>query len=263
MSVLRFQIRQPSGQVDQLLIESERVRIGSGAHCEIRLPLDQAAIEHALIQVGPAGIFVQAMSFQPPPTVNNIPFTQGPLTPDAVLGIGQFQITVALAQDGAQGGPGFAAKKKGQSPLMVIGLLGIMAAGAWFFFGDAPTATNAAPRDAPELWGLPVDACPQRSPEQAMALARERNVVADAKRERRPFHVQDGIAAVPLYELSSVCYRAGGDQNAAVEAAGAAASLRKEMNDDYRTHRVRLEHFLSLDDPGAAAPPPPPTPPST
>ena len=36
MRVLRFQIRQPSGQIDQLFIDSERVLIGSGGHCEIR-----------------------------------------------------------------------------------------------------------------------------------------------------------------------------------------------------------------------------------
>ncbi len=254
MSVLRFQIRQPSGQVDQLLIESERVRIGSGAHCEIRLPLVQAAIEHALIQVGPAGVFVQAMSFQPPPTVNNVPFTQGPLTPEAVLGIGQFQITVALAADGAQGA--VATKKKGGSNVSLIALVVLIIGGGYYFFmGDTAATGVVAPKDAPELWGPPVDACPQRIPEQAIALARERNVVADAKRERRPFHIKDGIDAVPLYELASVCYRTAGDQNSAVETAGAAVALRKELNDDYRTHRVRLDHFLHLEDP------PPPDPP--
>ncbi len=251
MSVLRFQIRQPTGQIDQLFIESERVLIGSGAHCEIRLPLDQAAVEHVLIQLGPAGIFVQALSFQPPPTVNNVPFTQGPLPPDAVLGVGQFQITVALAE-GVQGQGAVVQKKKsGTSPMTLVALV-VMAGGVYFLmFGDAGEAAQTVPREAPELWMGSIDQCPQRAPEQALALARERNAVADSKRERRPFHVGDGIAAVPLYELAAACYRVAGDPNAlaaSTEASGAAAGLRKEMNDDYRTHRVRLEHSLTIDD---------------
>ena len=37
MRVLRFQIRLPHGAIEQVNIESERVLIGSGGHCEIRL----------------------------------------------------------------------------------------------------------------------------------------------------------------------------------------------------------------------------------
>ena len=86
MRVLKFQTRYPTGQVEQLSIESERVLIGSGAHCEIRLPLDQARVEHVLLEAHPQGVFVRALSFEPPPTINNVPFTQAPLPAGAVLG---------------------------------------------------------------------------------------------------------------------------------------------------------------------------------
>ncbi|HEX7664857.1 MAG TPA: FHA domain-containing protein [Polyangiaceae bacterium] len=246
MSVFRFQIRQPSGQVDQLLIESERVLIGSGAHCEIRLPLDQAAVEHAVVQAGSGGVFVQALSFQPPPTLNNVPFTQAPLAPGAVLGVGQFQITAELAE-GAQGA---VVKKKqaGSSPLTLVGVIVVAIGGYFLAFGDEAQTQAAAPRDPPELFGAVIDQCPQRAPDQALALAKERNIVADAKRERRPFHVQDGIASVPIYELASACYKVAGDAPDATDTAAAAASLRRELNEDYRTHRVRLEHNLQIED---------------
>ena len=249
MRVLRFQIRQATGQIDQVLVESERVLIGSGAHCEIRLPLDQAAVEHALVQVAPAGVFVQALAFQPPPTVNGVPFQQGPLPPDAILGIGPVQLLVGVV-DNTQGGGVVVRKKQAKaSPLTLVALIVIMVGAYLFFFtDDGNTVAKATPREVPELWDAPVDACPHASPERALAFARERNGVADAKRERRPFHVQDGIAAVPLYELAAACYKAGGDQASATEVAGAAAALRKEISDDYRTHRVRLEHALSIDD---------------
>ncbi|MEO8800579.1 MAG: FHA domain-containing protein [Polyangiaceae bacterium] len=246
MSVFRFQIRQPSGQIDQLLIESERVLIGSGAHCEIRLPLDQAAVEHAVVQAGSGGVFVQALSFQPPPTLNNVPFTQAPLAPGAVLGVGQFQITAELAE-GAQGAV-VKKKKEGTSPLMLVAVIVLAVGGYYLAFSDDVQTQAAAPRDPPELFGQSVDACPQRVPDQALALAHERNIVADAKRERRPFHVQDGIASVPIYELASACYKVAGDGANATETAAAAASLRRELNEDYRTHRVRLEHNLTIND---------------
>ena len=72
--------------------------------------------------------------------------------------------------------------------------------------------------------------------------------MADAKRERRPFRVQDGVAAVPMYELSGVCFRSGGDVESSNQAYAAANALRRELTDDYRTQRVRLEHALGVRD---------------
>ena len=251
MSVLRFQIRQPSGQIDQLFIESERVLIGSGAHCEIRLPLDQAAVEHCLVQLAPAGVFVQALSFQPPPTVNGIPFTQGPLPPDAVLGVGQFQINVTRAE-GAAAAPGTAqaaAKKKSTGPLAVVALAVIGAAAYFLLFTDDSIRGDGSSYKAPDLWGgVPVTQCTQPTRDRAAALAIERFGVGNSLRERRPFHVQDGVAAVPIYELAAACFRVAGDEPSSTEALAAANTLRKELNDDYRTHRVRLEHSLKIGD---------------
>ena len=71
---------------------------------------------------------------------------------------------------------------------------------------------------------------------------------ADAKRERRPFHVQDGIQAVPIYEMAAACFRAGADAPAGNLADDSAKYLRREMTDDFRMRRVRLDHALSIDD---------------
>ena len=47
---LQFQIQQGEGTIpESLVVDSDRVLIGSGAHCEIRLPGDQVAAEHVLI----------------------------------------------------------------------------------------------------------------------------------------------------------------------------------------------------------------------
>ena len=128
MRHLRFQIRLHTGQVDQLTMEAERVLIGSGAHCEIRLPVDQARVEHVALELGAAGIFVRALNFEPPPTINNIPFQQAPLPAGSVLGIGGCQIQVEVTEGGGE----VAGKQKTKtSPLMLLAMAIIVPAGMY------------------------------------------------------------------------------------------------------------------------------------
>lgn len=251
MRTLRFQTRLPSGQIEQLNIESERVLIGSGAHCEIRLPEAEARVEHVLIELGPAGVFARALNFEPPPMINNVPFTQAPLPPGAMLGVGGTQIYIEVLE-GPQGQPGApGAQEKKKSPLMLIALLIMIPAGGYLFLGEEGVVSNSRPErpPPPELWSPPANQCARASDRaQAMSFARERMSLADAKRERRPFHVQDGINAVPLYEMAAACFRAGNDPASGQLAEESAKYLRREMTDDFRTRRVRLDHALSIDD---------------
>jgi hypothetical protein len=246
MRGLKIQTRHTTGQVEQLAVEAERVLIGSGAHCEIRLPLDQARVEHVLIELGPAGVFARALSFEPPPTINNVPFTQAPVPPGAVLGVTQTQIYVEAVEDA---GAGLQQQKKKSSPVMLLALLLIIPAAAYlFFFDDTPGAAEAKARpQPPELWGPPVAVCPYQGT-QALGFAREKMAIADAKRERRPFHVQDGVSAVPVYETAATCFRAGGDGGSAGLADESAKYLRREITDDFRARRVRLDHALQIED---------------
>src|ERR1051326_3984356 len=137
MHVLKFQTRLHTGQVEQLTIEADRVLIGSGAHCEIRLPLDQGRIEHILLEAHPQGLFVRALSFEPPPTINNVPFTQAPLPPGAVLGVTGTQIFVEVAEGGAAGKGD--EKKKGSSKVGLLALMVMLPAAYMFLFDDGDT----------------------------------------------------------------------------------------------------------------------------
>jgi hypothetical protein len=250
MRVLKFQTRLPTGQVEQLSIESERVLIGSGAHCEIRLPLAEARVEHVLIELGPAGVFARALSFEPPPTINNVPFTQAPLPPGAMLGVTGTQIYVEIAEAGAGAG-GVQQQKKKSSPVLLIALLLIVPAAGYLFLGadDAGAGPELDRPQAPELWAAPTQQCPHAADRaQALGFARERMAIADAKRERRPFHVQDGVSAVPTYEMAAACFRAGADVASGNLADESAKYLRREMTDDFRMRRVRLDHALSTED---------------
>ena len=245
MRVLRFQIRHNTGQVETITVEAERALVGSGAHCEIRLPLDQARVEHIIVEAAAAGVFVRALSFEPPPTINNIPFQQSPLPPSAVLGVTATQIYVELAETLGEGKQ--VTKKNQTSPLSLVAAALMIPAAFFLLFDDDEGKTKAPPIGSPELWSPAVATCPYTGP-QALAFARERMAIADATRERRPFHVQDGVQAVPVYEIAAVCFRAGGDPPSGGLADESAKFLRHEINDDFRTRRVRLEHALSVQD---------------
>ncbi|MEZ4220812.1 MAG: hypothetical protein R3B13_07755 [Polyangiaceae bacterium] len=243
MHSLTFEIRHPDGRADEVRVDGERALIGCGAHCEIRLPVGSAEIEHVALEVTPGGLVVEARSFQPPPTINNAPFTRAMLTPGAILGIGYTQIGVTV-QDLA--GAAAAQKKENSlSPTTLVLAALIAVVGAFLIFTDPnDEETQDQPREVPELFPAAPKSCPQSGP-SALAYAEDRASVGYSKRERRPFHVNDGVAAVPEFEMASVCYAAAGDKAASQELARVAASLREEVAQDFRTHRVRLEYALN------------------
>jgi hypothetical protein len=243
---LRFQTRYPTGQVEQITIDADRVVIGSGAHCDIRLPLDQARAEHVLVEAGPAALFARALNFEPPPTIDGIPFTQAPLPPGALLGISGTQSYVEALDVSGQALAG--AEKKGTSKVSLLAMLFIIGGALFFLFDDPEPADELTPvKEAPELWGEPVTVCPYKGP-QALAYAGEQMAIADSKRERRPFYVKDGVEAVPLYERAAACFREGGDAPSAKLATDSALFMRRDVADEFRAHRVRLDRALATKD---------------
>lgn len=245
MQALKFDIRHPDGRIEELRLDTDRAMIGSGAHCEIRLGLDQAGVEHIAIQLTPAGIFADARSFQPPPLINGSPFTRTQIVPGSVLGVGNTQIVASVVE--VVGGDGQAQKKEQKtSPLTLLMALIVMPLALYIIFQDAPgDSVGKAPREIPELWGPPATACPQASREAAMAIGFQQFTKAASKQERRPFYVPDGVQAVPAYEEAAACFQVAGDTERAKRAAALAATLRADVAEDFRTHRVRLEHALA------------------
>lgn len=245
MSLLKFYIRYPDGRQEEYPIDADRALIGSGAHCEIRLPPEAAKVEHVLVQASASGVYAQALSFDPPPLVGGVQFTQGALMPDTPLVLGGIDILV-MAADVAPQTRIARAKQEKTSPLtMAVGVLLIPLLAFVLLYDDEPSGVGEPPKKVPELFSAAAKDCPQNGP-AALAVAQERFAIAETKRERSPFDVRDGIAAVPLYELSAVCFQAAGNKEAAEEAADAAKALRTTLQQDYNTHAVWLEHTLRI-----------------
>src|SRR5258708_30700325 len=93
---LRFHVRHADGRVEVLTVDSDKVLVGSGAHCEIRLGVNQAAVEHVEVSMGSGGVYARTRAIDRLPTLNGVAFEQSPIHVDDVLGIGQTQMQVAV-----------------------------------------------------------------------------------------------------------------------------------------------------------------------
>lgn len=239
-------IRGPAGALPSLTVQHNRVVVGSGAHCEVQLPPEHAAVEHVELTIVNGRVYARARVFDPAPTIGGAPFVQTFVEPGVPIGLGPFRIVATpIAVNGVGAGGAKASVMRSPAALgLVVLTCGLLAASALKHrAGEAPTVAVA-----PALWGPPVTVCPQTAPAQALALGGERETVAEGKRERRPFHVQDGVAAVTLFETAAACFSVGGDAGAAAAATRAAKDLRTRVEGDYHAHQVRLEHALLVND---------------
>jgi hypothetical protein len=244
---LQFQIQYPEGRLEQLVVDSDSVLIGSGSHCEIRLPPEQAAVEHVLITFSGGQVYAQARHMNPPPTINGAPFTQAPILPESVLTVGRVQMAIAVVQ--VADDPNVIKKKEQKtSPvtmvmcalLLPVALLLLIQEDESYGIGEVP--------EPPSLWGDPPTTCPQTARDLAFNVALEKKVHAEAKRERCPFHAPDCVGAVPAFEQSSVCFKAAGEDELAKEVTRSAVAMRERVNQLYRGHQMRLEHTITIGD---------------
>jgi len=237
-------ITHPGGRREELAVDAERVLVGSGAHCEIRLPQGVAAVEQLVIEARSGGVFVEARSLDPMPELNGSPFTQGRLLPDAVIGIGPLSLTVQLIEieRGAT-----ARKEQGEktSPAVYAAALLGFPLCLFIILHKAPETALKMPTQPPALWASSVANCPQTQTASALAFAEQQLTSAESKEERSPFYPEDGISAVKAFQLASTCFRGADEPDQATDAEQAAAQLKKRVSDDFHIHQVRLERALS------------------
>jgi hypothetical protein len=245
---LAFQIQLPDGRTEDFLVDSDRVIVGSGAHCEIRLPPEHASVEHVVVSLSGANVHAEARVLDPAPTINGTPFAQAPLLVDAVLGVGGVQIRVR-PEDVANQANVIRKKDEPTSPLTYVLAAVAVPISLFILFDDPPDDdAGAMPADRPALFATDGASCPQTSAVESRALAQTKRRLAESKRERGPFHVQDAVAAVPLYAEARACFESAGETDAAKDMVDAGAKLRASLEEEYRARQVRLEHALGVKD---------------
>ena len=225
-------------------MDAERVLVGSGAHCEIRLPHGVVAVEQLSIETRAGGVFAEARSLDPMPQLNGSPFTQGRLLPDAVLGIGPFSLEVRLVEV-ERGATAKKEQSEKTSPVIYAAALLGFPLCLYIILHKPPEAPLRMPTKPPALWAANAPACPQTDPAAARAFADQQLTAAESKEERSPFYPEDGVSAVKAFQLASVCFDGAQEPEQAADASKAALQLRKRVADDFHIHQVRLERALS------------------
>ena len=249
MDVIKFHVRHPDGRVDHLVTESPRVLIGTGSHCEVRLPVGSARVEHVAIQATPAGWRAVARSFDPIPKLDGVDFNEAPVLGDCVITIDQTRVEVSPSL-GAGAGDAPILKQKSKGNVRVFLYLGLGLC-AWLAMYSAKAHQKTAatePKEVPALWSSDPAKCSQSSAEPALATGSAHLDLALAKEERSPFHPEDGVEAVTLYENASACLRVAGRDAEADQASADARRLRADMTDRFRVHRLRLQRALAVEE---------------
>lgn len=240
----KFVITHPNGRREELAVDAERVLVGTGAHCEIRLPQGLAALEQLVIEPRAGGVFAEARALDPMPTLNGTPFTQGRLLPDAVIGIGPLSLQVQLLEI-ERGATARKESAERTSPIIYAAALLGFPLCLYIILHKRPETTLRAPTKPPALWAEAPPACPQADSAPALAFAEQQLNAAESKEERSPFYPEDGVSAVKDFLLASTCFRAADSPEEAGDAEQAALSLKKRVADDFHIHQVRLERALS------------------
>ncbi|HEY5958280.1 MAG TPA: FHA domain-containing protein [Polyangiaceae bacterium] len=242
---LRFVIRTADADVRELNVDAETARIGSGPHCEIRLDPEDAAVEHVHVTVRAGAAYAESRDVQPRALLDGRPFTQGPLLPESVLGLGRVEVRVSVVaryeMHGMRRGPTVASRRA----LYVLSALGLPLLIALLAMHS--NEHNAEWQLRPQaLWSSREEStpCPQTEPAAATALAEKLRSQAETARERTPFSPEDGTQAVDLFARASACFTAGGQVAEAARLDVTGRELKRNMEQQFHVHQVRLERAL-------------------
>ncbi|MET0342857.1 MAG: hypothetical protein ABW252_17760 [Polyangiales bacterium] len=241
---LRIEVHR-GGKVSVLDVQSDRARVGSGAHCDVRLAPDEGAIEQLAVEARDEEVHVRVLALQHPCLLNGAPFIEGRIPETATLELGGVLLRMKFVPGAVK--PEKRGGKASTPPaLQALALVGL-AVGFYFVLGNkgldgSPLGTGMA--EPPKL-ALGEEACSQSERPAAYALAEESLLAAEARRERAPFYARDGLSAVRLFLRAASCYERAGDGRAAGDARAAASELHARLSDELHVRHVRLERLLA------------------
>ncbi|MDB4940619.1 MAG: hypothetical protein JWP97_153 [Labilithrix sp.] len=237
-----FEMRYETGKTERIEVESSRILIGSGAHCDLRLAPEVAAWEHLVLTEEDGGMVVRLLPGAPLALLDGATFRDGRLADGSRLVIGE--VSIVYRPLGSTD-----AKKQKKGPRFALLLGGLFVPAALLVAFHARSDTSFGPPDkVPQPLGEVITQCPAATREQARVLAHEKETAATAKRQRWKFYTRDGVESVVLFEQAAACQAAAGDEEAAKGTSAYAASMRAGVLQEYQVYRVRLERALERDD---------------
>jgi len=246
VAVLEISVRHADGTRQQLTVDSATALVGSGSHCEVRLPPEDAAVEQLRLSNDAAGVFGQVRSLERNVTLNGVPFVEGRLLPGSVLAVGRVELTVAVVETLVARGQ---AKQKRDSSRSASYALGILGFPLGFYLLLSQSSSDAAlPSEVepPPLFAAASSVqCPETEHGAALAVAAEERRRAETARERAPFSGQDAVNAVLAFRRSAACFTLADSLERAGDSVRQADALERDVQTEFHVHRVRLERALA------------------
>jgi hypothetical protein len=223
------------------------IRVGSAAHCDVRLAPDEAAAEQLSIEACATGVRVRNLDPEArealPARLDGAPLGEAVVSEGATIELGPVLLTLQLlaaAEPPKDAGKSLLRRVRQAASLIGVGV-------SYYLVLHQEPRASAFDRalTPPQLFAaLSQTSCRYADPPTAEALADQQLRAADGKRERSPYSMEDGIQAVPLYAEAAACYRTAGKSEPAAESLGAAQALAGQLQDDLHAHQVRLEWAL-------------------
>jgi hypothetical protein len=232
------EIIREDGSLERTRIEGEQITVGRAATAGIALPdARDLEAEHMLIAPRGDGCWVAiAQGAKTGAKVGGQPFQHGMVAWGAELEIGnlRFRLTDKAPQDVKKGA--------GQvSPVMILVLIVAVLVVLWTLSGDPNAGLET---EAPEAFALFGDAITCPVTVAADHRANEDASAALARSERYPFDPGDGVESVRLYRTAQACYASLGMTAAAADMQREGDYMQHRIEEDYRTHRVRLDRAI-------------------
>jgi hypothetical protein len=236
------EIIREDGTLERTRVEGEQITVGRAATAGIALPdARDLEPEHMLIAPRGDGCWVAiAQGAKIGAKVGGQPFQHGMVAWGAELEIGnlRFRLTDKPPQDAKSGG-------QQVSPVVIVGAIGAVLVVLWSLSGDSGTTIETEAPEAFVLFQDPIT-CPATVTAAIEHRATEDASDALARSERYPFDPADGVDSVRLYRTAAACYAAMSNTAAAADMQREGDYMQHRIEEDYRTHRVRLERSIEL-----------------
>lgn len=244
------EIIHPNGAKERHSLARERVVLGRQPREGIPIPYAmELEYEHLLLVPRKDGCWLSiAEGARTPALVNGQRLDNGLVAWGSEVNLGPLWFKVVdgpgARASGAMPVPGAPPANKPVSLSTVILSASLIAFAGWLFLSPSddglPGMTSVAP---PPLFSAP-PSCPEKDPNAAGARAREAADAALAKSQRYPFAAQDGVGAVELYALAASCFTTSGKDGDADQMRQSGSALEERIQEDYRTHRLKLERAV-------------------
>ena len=245
--VLKLEIKRPDGRFEEMVVHSTRVLVGTGAHCDVRIGGEGAAKVHLVLDLVAGKLCGEAKHLSPPPYRDGKPFFEGALGTSAELAVAGTRLRVSIVEAPTQ-------ERRGRTKrlvtstvlaLAVVALPGVVYAA---LRQEAEPPIGPPPSEVTALFDTTPAGCSASAVDQASSAGATARAVAEQQREQHPFAVADGLAAVRSFDSAATCFGIAGQRSEQAAMASARDGLRTRIEDDYRVHRVRVEHSIEEGD---------------